>query len=110
MLGRTRGETLAMRSTHHSMGLMPHTALAQQLATREDFDEAFREHDLPKAEIDFPTTPVSDTPTPSTVAKAEASEHAAIWRGSRVREFRGLLQAHAFGPALQPIGNVIDAK
>ena len=31
-----------MRDPHHSMGLMSHVALVQQLATRETLDEAFR--------------------------------------------------------------------
>ena len=97
--GRTRCETLAMRDSHHSMGLMSHASFAQNLATREAFDEAFREHDLPNAEINLPTAPASDLPTPSTMAGAEASEHAEIWRGSRTREFSGLLQAHTFGSA-----------
>ena len=51
MPGRARGETRTMRGSQHSMGLMFHAALAQQLATREAFDETFREHDLLKAEI-----------------------------------------------------------
>ena len=95
----TRGETRAMRNSHHGMSLMSHTALVQPLATRDAFDEAFREHDLPKAENDLPTAPASDIPTPSTNAEAEASEHTEIWRGSRAWEFRGLLQAHTFGSA-----------
>ena len=88
-----------MGDSYHSMGLMSHAALAQKLATHEAFDEAFREHDLPKAKIDPPTAPASDLPTPSTIAEAEASEYAEIRRGSRAREFSGLLQAHTFGPA-----------
>ena len=111
MPGRMRGESRAMRDSHHSMSMMPHASLAQRLATREVSDEAFREHDLPKAEIDLPTIPASDLPTPSTIAQAEASEHDEIWPGSRTREFSGLLQAHTFGPVSQSIGNnVIDAK
>ena len=47
MPGRTRGETRAMQKSPHSMGLMSHAALAQEIATREAFDEAFREHELP---------------------------------------------------------------
>ena len=81
------------------MCLMSHVALAQGIATRESFDEAFREHELPPPNADLPTAPASDVPTPSTVAEAESSEHAAIWRDSRTREFRGLLQANTFGPA-----------
>ena len=42
--GLTRGEPRAMRDSPHSMGLMSHAALAQGLATREAFDETFREH------------------------------------------------------------------
>ena len=38
MPGRTRGETRAMRKSPHSMGLMSHAALAQEIATREAFD------------------------------------------------------------------------
>ena len=99
MLGRTRGETRAMRESPRNMGLMSHAALAQAIATREAFDEAFREHELPPPDADLPTAPASDVPTPSTFAEAESSEHAAIWRDSRTREFRGLLQANTFGPA-----------
>ena len=68
------------------------------IATREAFDEAFHEHELPLPDADLPTAPASDVPTPSTVAEADSSEHAAIWRNSRTREFRGLLQANTFGP------------
>ena len=42
MPGRTRGETRAMRDSQYSMVLMFHAALAQNLATREAFDETFR--------------------------------------------------------------------
>ena len=98
MPGRTRGETSAMRDSHHSMGLMSHATMAQGLTTRKAFDEAFREHELPKTEADLTTAPASDLPTPSTIAEAEASKHTKIWRGSRAREFSGLLQAHTFGP------------
>ena len=76
--GRTRGETRAIRDSHHSMGLMSHAALARQLAIREAFDEAFREHELPKTKADLPTAPASDLPTPSIIAEAEASEPAEI--------------------------------
>ena len=72
------------------MGLMSYAALAQGIATREAFDEAFREHGLPPPDADLLTAPTSDVPTPSTVA---------IWRDSRTREFRGLLQANTFDPA-----------
>ena len=99
MPGRTRGETRAVRESPHSMGLMSHAALEQGIATHEAFDEAFREHELPPTNADLPTAPASDVPTPSTIAEAESSEHAAIWRDSRTREFRGLLQANTFGPA-----------
>ena len=97
--GRTRSETRAMWESPHSMGLMSHAALAQRISTREAFDEAFRKHELPPPDADLPTAPASDVPTPSTVAEAESSEHAAIWRDSRTREFRGLLPANTFGPA-----------
>ena len=99
MPGRTWGETRAMRESPRNMGLMSHAALAQGIATREAFDEAFREHELPPPDADLPTALASDVPTPSTVAEADSSEHAAIWRNSRTREFRGLLQANTFGPA-----------
>ena len=99
MPGRTRGETRAMRESPRSMGLMSHAALAQGIATREAFDETFHEHELPPPDADLPTAPASDVPTPSTVVEADSSEHAAIWRNSRTREFRGLLQANTFGPA-----------
>ena len=88
-----------MRESPRSMGLMSHTALAQGIATREAFDEAFREHELPPPNADLPTAPASDLPTTSTVADADSSKHAATWRNSRTREFRGLLQANTFGPA-----------
>ena len=81
------------------MGLVSHAALAREIATREAFDEAFRDLELPPPDADLPTAPASDVPTPSTVAEAESSEHAVIWRDSRTREFRGLLQANTFGPA-----------
>ena len=63
MPGRTRGETRAIREFPDSMGLMFHAALAQEIATREVFDEAFREHKLPPPDADFPTAPASDVPT-----------------------------------------------
>ena len=88
-----------MRESPHSMGLMSHVALAQGITTHEAFDEAFREHELPPPDADLPTALASVVPTPSTVAEVESSEHAAIWRDSRTREFRGLLQANTFGPA-----------
>ena len=55
---------------------MPHWR--KDLATREAFGEAFREYALPKHEADLPTAPASDLPTPSTIAEAEAPEHAEI--------------------------------
>ena len=70
MLDRTRGETRAMRESPRNMGLMSHAALAQGIATREAFDEAFREHELPPPDADLPTAPASDVPTPSTFAEA----------------------------------------
>ena len=99
MPGCTRDETRAMRESPRGMGLMSHAALAQGIATREAFDEAFREHELPPPDAALPTAPASDVPTPSTVAEADSSEHAAVWRKSRIRKFRGLLQANPFGPA-----------
>ena len=103
MSGHTRGETRATRESPHSMGLMSHAALAHGIATREAFDEAFREHELPHElpppDADFSTAPATNVSTPSTVAEAESSEHAAIWRDSRTQKFRGLLQANTFGPA-----------
>ena len=99
MPGRTRGETRATRESPHSMGPMSRVALAQGVATSESFDEAFREHELPPPNADLWSAPASDVPTPSTVAEAESSEHAAIWRDSRTRKFRGLLQVNTFGPA-----------
>ena len=81
------------------MGLMSHAALAQGMATRKVFGEAFRENELPPPDADLPTAPASDVPIPSTIAEAESSGHAAIWRGSRTLEFHGLLQANTFGPA-----------
>ena len=99
MPGRTRGETRAMRESPRSMGLMSHAALAQGIATREAFDEALREHQLPPPDANLSTAPASDVPTPSTVAEADSSEHTTVWRNSRTREFRALLQANTFGPA-----------
>ena len=99
MPGRTRGETRAMREFPRSMGLMSHAASAQGIVTREAFDEAFRKDELPSPDADLPTDLASDVPTPSTVAEVDSSEHAAVWRNSRTREFRGLLQANTFGPA-----------
>ena len=99
MLARTRGETRAMRDSHHNMGLVSYAVLARELATREAFDEAFRDYALPKPEVDLPTAPASELSNPSTIAETEATEHAKIWRGSRAREFSGLLQAHTFGLA-----------
>ena len=78
MSGCTRGETRAMRESPHSMGLMSHATLVQGIATREAFDKVFREHELPPPNANLPTAPASDMPTPSTVAEAESSEHAAI--------------------------------
>ena len=98
MPGRTRDEMRAMRESPHSVGLMSHAALVQGIATRDAFDEAFHEHELPPTDADLWTAPTSDVPTPSTVAEVESSKHAAIWRDSRTREFRGLLQANTFGP------------
>ena len=97
--GRTRGETRAVRESPRSMGLMSHAASAQGIAIREALDEAFHGHEVPPPDADLPTAPASDVPTPSTVAEADSSEHASIWRNSRTREFRGLLQANTFGPA-----------
>ena len=99
MPGRMRGETRAMRESPRSMGLMSHAALAQEIATREAFDEAFHEHELPPPDAGLSTAPASDVPIPSTAAEADSSEHAAIWRNSRTREFHGLLQANTFNPA-----------
>ena len=99
MPGHTRGETRAIRESLHSVGLMSHAALAQGIGTREAFDEDFQEHELPPPKADLPTAPASDVPTPSAIAEAESSEYAAIWRDSRTREFRGLLQANTLGPA-----------
>ena len=70
MPGHTRGETL-VRESLHSVGLMSHAALAQKIATREAFDEVFREHELPPPNADLPTASASDVPTPSTIAEAE---------------------------------------
>ena len=77
---------------------MSHAIWAKGLATRQAFDEAFREHSLPKPEADLPTASAGDRPTPSTIAEAESSEHADIRCGSWAREFSGLLQAHTFDP------------
>ena len=54
MPAHTRGETRAMWESLHSVGLISHAALAQGIGTREAFDEAFREHELPP--------PISDRP------------------------------------------------
>ena len=63
MPGRMRDETRTMRNSHHSMGLISHAWLAQKIADREAFDEAFKEHEFPKAEIDLPAVPASDLST-----------------------------------------------
>ena len=76
--GRTQSETRAMRESPHSMGLMSHAALAQARVTREAFDEAFREHELPPPDADLPTAPASDVPILPTIAEPESSEHAEI--------------------------------
>ena len=83
MPGRTRSETRAMRDSPRSKGLMSHAALAQGLVPREAFNETIREHELSPPDADLPTAPASDLPIPSTIAEAESSEHAVIWRGSR---------------------------
>ena len=54
MPAHTRGETRAMWESLHSVGLISHAALAQGIATREAFDEAFQEHEL--------SPPISDRP------------------------------------------------
>ena len=48
------------------------------MVTREAFDKAFREHELPPPDADLPTDPTSDVPILSTIAEAESSEHAEI--------------------------------
>ena len=57
MPGRTRGETRAMRESPRTMGLMSHAALAQGIATREAFDEAFHEHCNCEYAIPFSNSP-----------------------------------------------------
>ena len=102
MSGRTRGETRAIQDLHHSIGLMSmseHARLANQLANREAIDEVVREHGLPRIQLGLSTAHDSDPPALSTVAGAEALEHADICRSFRVDEFSGLLQAHTFAPA-----------
>ena len=42
-----------MRDSHQNISLMPYAWLAQKLVNRESFDEAVREHGLPRAEIDL---------------------------------------------------------
>ena len=58
--GRMQGEMRTMRNLHHSMGLMSHAWLAQKMANHEAFDEALREHELPRAVIDLRASPASD--------------------------------------------------
>ena len=53
-----------MRESPRSMGLMYHATLAQGIATRKAFDEAFREHELPPSDADLAAAPASDVPTP----------------------------------------------
>ena len=65
-----------MRDSSYSMGLMSHAA--QGMATREAFDEALRQHELPPPDADLTTALTSDVPIPSTIAEAETSEHANI--------------------------------
>ena len=57
MPGRTRGETRATRESPRSMGLMSHAALARGISTREAFDEAFHEHELPPPDATFRLPP-----------------------------------------------------
>ena len=61
-----------VRESPHSMGLMSHAALAQARVTREAFDEAFREHELPPPDADLPTAPASDVPILPTIAEPES--------------------------------------
>ena len=71
-----RGETRTLRDPHHTMGLMSmsdHAWLAQKMANRESFDEALKEHELPRDEIDLPTALASNLSTPSTVSERDAS-------------------------------------
>ena len=87
-----------MQASQYSMGLMStfeHARLANQLVRGEASDEAMRAHDdLPTTRLDLPTAHASDLSTPSTLVKAEASEHADISRNSNAGELSGLLQAH----------------
>ena len=71
-----RGETRTLRDSHHTMDLMSmsdHAWLAQKMANHESFDEALKEHELPRDEIDLPTAPASNLSTPSTVSERDAS-------------------------------------
>ena len=62
MPGRTRGETRGTRESPRSMGLMSYAALTQGIATREAFDEALREHEVPPPDADLPAASASDVP------------------------------------------------
>ena len=81
------------------MPMFEHVRLANQLANREVFDEAVLEHNVPTVQVDLSTAHTSDLSVPATVAKAETSKHKKIWRGCRVGELNGLLQAHTFTTA-----------
>ena len=97
---RTQGETCAIQD--YSMDLISisdYSRLANQQVNREAINEAIREHGLPRTHIDLPTAPARALLALSTVANAEASERADIWRGSRAMEISGLLQVHTIGPA-----------
>ena len=107
MSGRTRGEKHATRGTCHGMDLMSmveHVRRAKPGNYRRGSSRAWPAED---SKLGLLFAYASDFPAQSTVAEAEASEHAEIWRNSRVR---ASLKAHGFAPAQQPIGDIIDAK
>ena len=104
MLGRTRGETRALREAsreyayHHGLPL-DHTTLVSKLAKGKATNEIVRQHGAWKDSPDLPATHVSDLPTPNNVFDVEKSPHADIWGRSMYQVFNGLLQAGTFAPA-----------
>ena len=104
MLGRTRGETRALRDASrehaHRHGLpLDHAAMVSMLVKGEATNEIVRQHGASEDSRDLPTAHASDLPTPNNVADVEKSPHADTWRHSMHQKFYGLLQAGTFAPA-----------
>ena len=104
MLGRTRGETRALRDasrdyTHRHGIALDHAAVVSMLAKGEATKKIVRLDGASKESSDLPTEHPSDPPTPNNVTDMKKSPHADIWRHSMHQEFNGLLQADIFAPA-----------